>query len=100
VKLTPIEGVLYEACEQAGSENVCAVQETPQHVLQRQEVQEGRGSRPVPAVSQEPVGLGLATTQRIKSKLVRILLWIGAIGPTALLVADRVAHFFGICLGH
>ena len=90
-----------EILEQEGSEGVLAVQEAPQHVLDGREVQEGRGARPLPAVSQEPGGLGLAgAKRRFKARAIRILIWVAALGPTAVIVADRVAHFFGVCLGH
>ena len=90
-----------EIREQEGAKAVSAVQETPEHVLEREEVQEGRGARPLPAVSQEPGGLGLAgAKRRFKARAIRILIWVAALGPTAVIVADRVAHFFGVCLGH
>ncbi len=34
-----------------------------------------------------------------KARVQRILLWAAASGPFIALVADRVAHAFGICLG-
>ena len=91
-----------EIREQEGAKAVSAVQETPEHVLEREEVQEGFGARPVPAVPQEPGGLGLAGAKRtsLKARATRALIWVAALGPTAVIIADRVAHFFGICLGH
>jgi len=69
----------------------------------REEVQEGQATRPVPTVSQEPVGLGVAGAKRptsLKTHLSRLLLWGAGLGPVAVLIVDRVAHLFGICLGH
>lgn len=32
-------------------------------------------------------------------KFRRALIWLGAIGPVALFLADKIGHLFGICLG-
>lgn len=83
---------------------VLDVRETAQHVFSGRTVQERQGARPVPAVSQEPVGLGVAApkcqSSTLKAYAARLLLWGAAFGPTAVIIADRVAHFFGVCLGH
>ncbi len=90
-----------EVRKQEGAEAVRDVRETPEHLLDGREVQEGQGARSVPAVSQEPGRLGLASKKRtIKARAIRLLLWLAAFGPAAALIADRVAHFFGVCLGH
>lgn len=36
---------------------------------------------------------------KIKFRFRNFLLWVATLGPTAYLVADRVAHLFGFCLG-
>lgn len=36
---------------------------------------------------------------KTKAKARRALIWLGTLGPLALLIADRVGHLFGICLG-
>jgi hypothetical protein len=77
------------------------LQETTEHLLDGREVQEGCGARPVPTVPQKSIRLRLAGSKRaLKGRVVRVLLWVAALGPTAVVVADRVAHFFGVCLGH
>lgn len=34
-----------------------------------------------------------------KMKFRRLLLWLAAAGPVALVIADKIGHVFGICLG-
>ncbi len=36
----------------------------------------------------------------MKAKLKKKLFWIATLGPMGLLVADKVAHLFGFCLGY
>lgn len=35
-----------------------------------------------------------------RRNLRRGLLWLTMAGPLAVLIADRIGHLFGICLGH
>lgn len=35
----------------------------------------------------------------MKTRLRRFLIWVAALGPPALFIADKVAHLFGICIG-
>ena len=35
----------------------------------------------------------------MKTRLRRALIWLGGVGPLAWLIADKIGHLFGICLG-
>jgi len=78
------------------------VQKEAESVLAgREGLQEGQGPRPVPAVLQEPDGVPLADLKSsTKAYISRLLLWGAGLGPVAVLIVDRLAHLFGICLGH
>lgn len=41
-----------------------------------------------------------ALKDKVRSKIRGILMWLALFGPVAWVFADRIAHFFGICLGH
>lgn len=54
--------------------------------------EDGQESRPVQAVLPGNDG------QRA-GRAFRVLIWIASLGPAAYLIADRIGHLFGICIG-
>lgn len=68
-----------------------------------QQGQTGQGARPLSTMLPQRLRIGLAKPERsaaIRAKAKTLLLWSAALGPTALFFADKVAHLFGVCLGH
>jgi len=95
-----------EVLREKGPETMSTVRKEAESVFNgRESVQEGQGARPLPAVLQEHSGLRLAGQERrapggFKTHISRLLLWGAGLGPVAVVIVDRVLHFFGICLGH
>jgi hypothetical protein len=38
-------------------------------------------------------------SKKLRSRVLRVAIFLGGGGPLVLILADRIAHSFGICLG-
>jgi hypothetical protein len=89
--------------EEKGEKTMSTLQKTTKFVLSRQgkNRKERSRPRPLPTVFFQLIGSGKAKGLNLRARAVKLLLWIAGLGPVSFLVADRVAHFFGLgCLGH